>query len=349
MKTTDLFKGIFVLALALMMNGCTGSQSASSFPDISNIAENISPMLTSNVSSLSVTYNDSAAWTSANAYGALKDVLGSPDEDPKVITKMFILINNLQSTIETVNSSHIDSSGAFVSCTVIPAGTTIKTPWFTDNSQTPFFTIDETDVYQCYYQEGDGLTLFGRRSNTTSGCENTYTYNIMQGTHSHNTNTEEVATRGSYSDIYTVQKAEYNSCTKDLKLAYAHRTKYETTVAFDSRSELTGNETTHEFSMRMIKVDTDQNDNTSYFTSRARGKSQTASGTDNFIISYKTSTGTDNSFCIGVNTTKYSYSVAASSASCAAYETAFEAITDFTGLTQVPTSAFDVNAASFGL
>ncbi len=362
---------VFVLVVVLTMTGCSSDNGASSgsnetttnFPDIGSIAEDVGPVLTASSPSsklpgsgdghvsFALTYDDDSEWSTYAAAGALKDVLGSPDEEPAPVTRIYVLIRSFQSTINQINQDHIDANGDFLDCTAVEVGAVVKTPWFTDNSQTAFFAFDDTDVYQCSYATDHGKVYFGRAAveSPPADCSTPYTYSFLEGSNLTEENTEMVEERGDTRTLSTAFKVFYDGCATTFKLVYAQATIYSAGVEFTSRSELTGNATTHEFQLRTLKRDVtlspEEELSAGYFTAEAHGKSQSESDTSEyFIISYRvfdseadTVPEPDKRFCIAVSGTDYDYTPVDSG--CESYEEAFTAITPLT-ISEVPTAAF---------
>lgn len=346
--------GLVLLAVSC---GPSDNKSKGTFPDFGVIAQEVGPVLKGaaaagtkqTVVRAALTYTAPADWPTA--YSKLQDVLGSPDEDPKVVTKMYLLINELGDIITDLNSRYANEKGETANCDqVLDATKTPHAPWFSANAQQPFFTINDTGKYTCYNDYGEKKVAFGRVAITEppAACEDPYTYFVLLGGSSTQTNTAEVTERGNSVTISTSMRGGYNGCTRELQIAYAHSSIYETGRSFTSRSELYGNRDTHQFGLRVLKFDAYGNGGAEYMTCEATGKSQAATGTENFILSHRTassgsSTVTEKRFCLSVGTTAYSYT--AVSIGCSADEATFSAITPLT-TDQIPKEPFQIN---FGL
>jgi hypothetical protein len=183
-----------------------------------------------------------------NAY-LLTDVFGNPDEEPRVVTKIRVLLDQFRSTVEGIFSedpefaclggSSLSSEGT---------GDTIEIAFYgaTPNgtAENRFFDClshgsdhEENEETILYGEDGDGIVRFVTMFDQTS------------------TNTEEVATRGISVRIRSVIYATYGERSEEgntvtyLDLQYAQATSYngidETfgssdDVIFKSRSRISG-------------------------------------------------------------------------------------------------------------
>jgi hypothetical protein len=302
------------------------------------------------------------------AFDTNQNFIGQVLNDPGPsgpVKSMYVLLNQAQSTMTTINTYFSDSSGNPTNCTAIASTKNLTTPFFSTATNTPMVTWTDAGKYTCYAAESSMVLAFGRQAITspTTGCTDAYEYYVMTGYgRQDEANTEQVATRGSTVSISSIQKFYYNGCTTDLKLIYAQSTKYSAGVEFSSRTELSGNTTDHTFKIRTNYIDAD----TTYATHisiAGQGTSQKkASGdaTVNFVMGYRTdncgtssnssscSLGTPLSFCVKNTGTTNSYTLDSTTSNCSSYTTEYTAITTL-DRSDLPNGYFEVSTTSLGL
>lgn len=208
-------------------------------PDITNSSGNASVS-----AGKSITYGASDQWslyTDTDNNYVLTDIFGSADVDPRVVTKIRVLLDQLSSTVSDIFTQ--DPSITCANATALNEGDTISIAFYGDLSNGT-----STDRhFSCISADSNATTIYGRDS---SGIVRIVT---MSDTTS--TNTEDVATRGDEVRIRSVisttyaEQTETESTVSYLDLNFAHSTVYNGVdsifdnsddVLFKSRSRITG-------------------------------------------------------------------------------------------------------------
>jgi hypothetical protein len=234
--------------------GGGGNPLGQTFPNFRQLAFQVAPVLKKGTTPFNLSYAEPGSWAAARE--RLVEVLGDPNEDPKVVTKMGVLIGEAQ----TVLTAAAAASG---SCRTVASDAVVRTPWFSDHHEQPFFPFSETGAFSCALDDVAGpgsKLLLGRVAIAAppAGCADPNVYTFLLASvvdHQPVAPMDRPEERGSWQSIAQVMKGSYDQCTGDLKLAYAHVTEYERGMKFGSRSELMGNVNRHSFAMRTIKLD----------------------------------------------------------------------------------------------
>lgn len=175
-----------------------------------------------------------------NAF-VLTDIFGAPDEDPQVVTKIRVLLEEFEISVENTFEEDPD-----ILCTggvSLTEGDTLEIPFYGEVSNG---SADDR-FFECLQEEGDQITLYGRDANQVIRLVTMFDTTIQ--------NTDQPDTRGDTRQIKEVIFVVYAEQTEEeeelayLDLQYAQITLYngvddtfdsEDDIIFKSRSRITG-------------------------------------------------------------------------------------------------------------
>lgn len=281
------------------------------------------------------------------------------------VKSMFVLLAQADRTMTRINTQYSDEQGNPANCNAINDAITVTTPFFAAATTPAFNVWDDAGKYSCYVDENDERILFGRQSveNAPADCTDPYEYFVMNANAVDDIeNTEQVDERGETVDIASVEKFYYNGCSKDLRLAFAQSTRYSAGVEFSSRSEITGNTTTHRFSLRSHYIDASPLF-AQHITLVGTGNSQPgeAGGAPaHFVMGYRAddcgdssdsstcTPGTAQTFCARNEGAANAYESESDSGQCASFLSEYQGITPLER-SDLPSGYFDTSLSAFGL
>ncbi len=325
------------------------------FPDIAELARQVGPVLAPPTSALRAGYTPAADWAAAER--ALYDVLGdASDLRTAPITRVHALVSHAQWLIDEINRCHFGPGGEPTACTPVPPGTAVEMPWMTAHGERPFFEFDDTGVYRCSFpSRTGGRVFFGRTpiAAAPASCTDPFDYHFLDGEDYSEPNPDQPESRGEMRTISQGFRVHYDGCTKDLQLVYAHASGYTRagvpTLGFSSRSELIGNAASHEFRLRIAKLDGLGPTMRTLMTTEAAGRSRGDDPTvvQHLLISLRrfgpdpaSAPFIDQRFCLEVRGTVFS----PASSGCEAYDVTFASLPPLS-LARVPRERFP---AEFG-
>ncbi|MEK7690961.1 MAG: hypothetical protein AAB425_08060, partial [Bdellovibrionota bacterium] len=343
-----------------------------SFPSFSTLAASTAPA-TKKSTGVTVHSNLSVSFTTTGseittAFDPNLGILGQVLLDAGLlgtVKSMYVVLTHAQSSVDTINTTYSDSTGAPTGCTAIAASTQVKAPFFDTATNAAFNAWSDAGKYTCYSDSNSVFSIFGRVAVAapTAGCTDAFEYYVMTASSQNDAvNADQVATRGATVDGSSVQRLYFHGCSKDIKIAYAQSTKYVAGPEFSSRTEISGNADTSAFSMRSHFIDSDVN-YASHTTIVGTGKSKgtgTGSSAGRFIMGHRTDNcgtgansttctlGTMSSYCAANTGTANTYAVETDTTLCADLTTAYEAITPLL-MSDLPSGYFEVSKTTLGL
>ncbi len=282
------------------------------------------------------------------------------------VKSMFVLLAQADNLMDTLNSQYTDEDGNPTNCTEIAAETSVTTPFFDTADNPPFNAWDDAGKYTCYVEEDSERRLFGRQliADAAEDCTDPYEYFVMSASSvDDEENTENVEERGSTRDLAVLQKFYYNGCSKDLQLAFAQSTLYSAGVEFSSRSEISGNVSTHTFSLRADYIDAAPS-YADHITLAGTGTSQLDEGTTgsaaHFVMGYRSdncgnsddssvcTTGTARTFCVKNEGSGNEYALESDTDQCTDLLSEYQSIMALER-SDLPNGFFDTSTSVLGL
>lgn len=346
-----------LVALGALSLGAGCSSSGATFPSYTDAVQQATPVIGAGSNGatagralrpLDLTY--ATGWGSSPDPPAnrLPEILAPPSGGP--VTDIYEVIRQLDGVASGLGDYFDAKTNETRGCTPVAAGKTLTIPWF--GGQGAFFGFPVTaGEYQCWKQESDGVVVFGRVpvASPPAGCTDPYAYNVM--TAAYRVESQRDPSLGNTRALNSILRGSLQPCSGDVRIMYAQATGDQGGGQFSSRSEITGNQSTHAFSFRVVLNDRGPPSN-QLNRIRIKGSGVSRGVGNTFILSAEDERGRA-IYCLSPNA-----SGSFRDATCdATLEAAYGAIPDYDfgalplfadpGASLAP--VFDTSSAAFGL